>query len=451
MLKLTPFFEDYEDLQAAHAAYLGALDRLVDAEDDEATLCRNLVKLCEAKLQLVQSAFKGGQVPPHLGQEWPHVVSVFIGEAGGSKFYTFARGAQSAIVIDVDLLVRIALFIYFTGLDEDEETVSGAIAAVMLITVVVPRREAVPFSLDLLDAVAREAPRLVNDLIRVVAHFIFLHELGHIHVAKRRFEHLRVSFGLPEGVSRGDVSSTRFHSTGPLYNIDKQGATLIVHPCLASWREEMACDVFAAYADVLLGDKLPDAARLDQFAASLTAWQLVLFAVGWRQQYMRATSTSAPEEADGHPTAHIRMDVLVRHIEHVAMDFAPDWRSGAVTTLQESYESLWALDVRPLLDDAIDYCRYSFDPSHAGDGWKSFTADGERPSSPSALAKLEQYFVRPMLERAKSESLTMAMRETHRNEPDYLATYSFNSRPILVELGRRLRKVGIRFVSEDPQ
>jgi hypothetical protein len=184
--------------------------------------------------------------------------------------------------------------------------------------------------------------------------------------------------------------------------------------------------------------------------SALVCWQVLLFAIGGRQAYMR--SIAADKATDfSHPAAHARVDILVHHLNFLAEQFAPEWVSPCLPLLQAHYESLWAEDLAQLVNDGIEYARYTFDEEgpHKNVGRvRSFIKGGQIRFVPSTFSKLERFFLAPLLLEAEHVGWDAAIQSRVQEHMQYLETFRLNDRPIILQLGRRLHDVNIRLISE---
>jgi hypothetical protein len=375
-----------------------------------------------------------------------------------SKLSAQTIAGHTAVLIDIDLVCRLVLFIYFVGLDSEDDPAADAIAAFLLLSIVVPRDEDFPRLAELLMVAARQNGRVLNDLMSIVSHFVLYHELGHAYTTQHGSAFLRMGFSIPSGVevSPEVVQSIRFHQDGGIYNkIDlpgRENGLLLVSPEFEHWKSEFAADVFAAYANILAGTSAkPFAADLERFASALTCWQLLLFALGHRQQYMRAISGAAATADFSHPVAAARIDVLIHHINYLAEDFDPEWQSPTLSLFHAQYERLWGSDLEAMLLDGVEYVRYGFDQNgpHVNIGKVTTFTGGPVPFTGSALEKLGQYFLDPALLDAERLGWDQAVRSRSQEYVDFFNTFRVNDEPIIIQLGARLRAIHLRLISED--
>ncbi|CAD6549733.1 hypothetical protein LMG27952_04895 [Paraburkholderia hiiakae] len=457
-VKVRSYLEDFGDVKAAYAEYIADLQQGEEAGDVTSGICARLSLLLNSRVHDLNQRFARGEVPKCLDARWTVEAYVFVGDADG-KFFTVRQGSQIAVLIDADLLLRLVAFIYLVGLDREDDQIAQCLSAFMLLSIVVPRPEPIEFMGELLAATSREKQRVLNDIFVATSSFLVFHELGHSYgeATGTIRPHLKLSFGLPEGLADPDsVQSLKYHADGTLYNrLDIPGTTtgmLVINPVFEHWRDEFSADAFAAYAHVLTSsDGRPGRGSLDQLASAIECWQLVLFAIGSRERYVRAISEVREIESVSHPQDHVRMDVLAHHLDHIALDFVPDWQSHAVGLLHIHYQSLWAADMRSLLDDGVEYVRYAFDEDgpHINDGrLRTFTGQPVR-YSPSALSKLKAEVMDPFLTRAEQIGWDKAVSERQKEDCWFFGTFKLNGVPIILKLGRRLRDVGVRLISED--
>jgi hypothetical protein len=245
------------------------------------------------------------------------------------------------------------------------------------------------------------------------------------------------------------IRHIRFHANGPIYNqIEIEGSEsglLLISPKYKHWNVEMAADVFAAHACILASPSgTPLASNLDHWVSCLSLWQLALLSLGFRQEYVRAVSNQ-PDST--HPSAHVRMDVLIHHINHFAETYAPEWRSETITIFRKQYELMWQPEMLELIHDGIEYVRYGFDgegPDINPGKVRSFAKGMPVPTIPSALEKLRRYFLEPFLKRVDIVGWDGAIRESEKEHREYLSTFQLNSEPIILKIGLALYNVGLR-------
>lgn len=454
MIRPRQILEDCDDIAMAHKAYMTQLSRAGADGDVMSTFAASLSAALTEKIRRLDGAFECGHASPALDPSWRSSAYVFVGDTAQQIFTTRFNG-KAAILLDFDLICRLVLLMYFTGLDTAEDETAGGLAAFMLLTIVVPRTEPLPFMLPLLTEIAGEQGRLVNDLISIASSFLLFHELGHSYVAAGDRHHLRISFVPTDGPTfdKDAVTPIRLHAEGPVYSVYRAPGSndfrLLMDSRFGHWKDEFSSDVFAAYAHLLSGQSPPDALDLEHLAASLTCWQLLLFALGRRERYLRATAGQPHDASMSHPPDHLRIDVLVWHLECMAQEHAPQWRSGALALLKRHYESIWAVDLASLVNEGIEYVRYGFERSGDNPREQSF-ALGPVPANPSAIEKMNENLMGPLLADARDSGLSEAMKARRSEDRAYLRTFKLNGEPILMTLGERLRQVGIVFTSEDP-
>lgn len=451
---LQQYLEDFDDLRVAHEAYLNDCRKLEQGGSSQAGIALRLAMALQEKVKRLSQAVTNGHAAGVLCQEWRSDALVFVGDAR-KKLSTRRVGGCDAVLIDLDLFLRLALLVYVIGLDRENDIAAEGLAAFLLLSIIVPRDEEFPHIDSLLQVFASSNARLVNDIISLTGNFILYHELGHVYARQHPTDFLRVTFQIPPGIrpSPETVKSIRIHPEGIIYNqIDASGTAngiLVITPRFQHWRAEFAADVFAAYADVLAGAYAkPRALDLERWASCLTCWQVLLLALGYRQQYMQAI---AGDDNFSHPVAAARIDVLIHHINFLAETFAPQWRSPALGMFNAQYQSLWATDLKKLMQDGIEYVRYAFDedgPEINVGRIRSFTG-GPVPHVPSALSKLGEHFLGPLLLDARRIGWDKAVQNRRKEHIKYLETFRLNGRPICLQLGKRLRDVNIRLISED--
>ena len=450
-IRLRQYVEDYDDLSAANRAYLADLEALGAGSNDAAGIAFRLAVGLQGHVDRLNQAFEGGDVPTVLSPSWRADASVFVGNAG-KRFWTRRVGNRVAVLIDLDLVVRLVLSMYMVGINKEEDVVAQALASFLFLSIVVPRDEEFPLLFELLFAVSSRDGRVINDLFLIVGDFVLFHEVGHSYVYHFGTGFARVAFQLPAGVSSTPdvVRSLRIHPDGPIFNQIElpgtQNGLLVLSPKYERWKDEFASDVFAVYAGVLApAEDRPGSMDLEQFVDGLACWQHVLYPIGWREQYMRAIAGEADIAAFSHPTAHTRMDLVLHHINYLAEEFAPDWQSPALGRFKAHYDSLWAADLAELVD-GIQYVRYAFDEEgpHVNIG-KIHTFTGEPvPFYPSALSKLEKNFLRPFLAEVRRIGWDRAVENGKERYIEYFETFRLNDRPIMLELGGRLHDINLK-------
>jgi hypothetical protein len=455
-LELREYLEDYDDLTAAHEAYLSDFASLEKSGNRLAGIALRFAGALQDNVQRLNESVSAGYAMPALNSHWHSSALIFVGNAG-TKLFTKRVGRSDAVLIDLDLVLRLVLMIFVVGLDRKDDVAADGLAAFLLLSIVVPREEEFPYIYDLLECFAGLNGRLLNDIFALVGDFVLYHELGHLYAKQYPTDFLRIAFEIPPElpISAETVSSIRMHPEGAIYNqIESPGAAngiLVMAPRFEHWKSEFAADIFASYADVCAGAKAkPKATDLERWASVLTCWQVLLFALGNRQQYMRWIAGDDAEDFS-HPVAPTRMDVLIHHVNSLAETFAPEWQSSALTHLRAQYESLWASDLKTLLMDAIEYVRYAFDedgPDINVGRIHTFTG-GPVPRNPSQLSKLGQLFLSPFLSTVRQIGWDSAVRKSRGEYTKFFATFRLNEKPICLQLGKRLRKVNMRLISED--
>jgi hypothetical protein len=456
---LRSFLEDYGDLEEAYEDFLAESLQEAASGDAMAHIARQWSIALNRHITLLNARFESVPLPASLDASWRADARVFVGSAG-KRFFTTRVGGRAAVALDSDLLCRLLLFLCLVGMDDIDDVVAPGLGAFILMSIVVPRDEDLTFAPELVVALAHDNERLLSDLMIAVGNFVLYHELGHHYVTgdgRQRLDHLRLVFTVPEGVipSAQTVQSLQYHPDGMIYNrLDSAGTNaglMLIHPRLSHWQPEFASDAFSLYADLLAGASGPPTVRdLDRLTSSLCAWQLLLFSIGMREVYLRAASGSPVDDPNQtHPIAHARADVLLHHLDHLAFEFAPGWRSQELTKLNRHYLSLWQKDLRALIDSAVEYVRYGFDAVDPSDGRPDTHYGAAVQPTPSALGKLDRHLVRPLLERAAQVGWRTAVRDHAEAANRFLETFRLNDQPILLQLGRRLRAIDVRFISED--
>lgn len=455
-IRLRQYIEDYDDLRTAHQAYLADL-RDLGAKKGDAHVVLNLTLRLQKHIDCLNKVFDEERIPRLLSPEWRADAYIFVGEAE-KRFWTFSANGQEAVLIDFDLVVRLVLLIYMVGIDKEEDIVAQALASFLLLSVVVPRDEEFPRLLDLLIAVMQRDERVVNDLIVLVGDFILFHEIGHSYVKRFGTKFSRVAFHLPKGISPTPnvVRNIQFHPEGPVFNQiympGNPNGMLLLKPNYEHWTNEIAADIFSAYANLIASaEGRPELIDLERLADWLTCWQHLLYVIGWRELYMRSNTGKADVTTFSHPSAHIRMDVIMYHINFIAEEFTSDWQSPAIGRLFSHYQSLWASDLAGLVQDGIEYVRYAFDEDgpHINIG-RLFTLRGEPiPFVPSALSKLGKNFLSPFLAETERTGWDRAVEKGREQYLKYFETFRLNGRAIILELGKRLHDINLRIISED--
>lgn len=457
-MRIDDIIDDLENPAQAHEAYLVELRTIAAQGNFMAGLTLRVAEWAQGELVHYENALVSFGRPKAFHLEWRPDAFVFVGEAG-YRCFTRQIGGSTVIVIDFDLLCRLVLFVFFVGMDDDDDIVSQAVATFLLLSLVVPRKEPFPCMEQLVQHCSEINARVTNDIFTIVGRFILLHELGHSYYERFGSAFLRVLFDLPSNtpLSPDTIRDIRYHPDGPIYNqIDLEGSTnglLVITPILQKWEPEFAADVFAAYGLLYNStNSKPGPSQLDGLTESLNCWQLVLFAVGNRQDYLRAIADET-WESSSHPPAATRVDVLIHHLNFFAEEYDPDWKSPTIPRLKKHYDGLWAKDLLALLNEAIEYVRYAFDDERAQlqDGRVVWTLGDEAasPLQPSVLTKLQRYFLEPFLHQASLIGWREAVQVDRKRYLNWLRTFRLNDKPIILALSERLHSLGIRLISED--
>ncbi|AOY97587.1 hypothetical protein BKK79_37260 (plasmid) [Cupriavidus sp. USMAA2-4] len=457
-VRLRDYLEDYGDLVSAHDAYLADLiSKAAESGVSDSThhLAHRAAVSLQSLVRRVSGAFEQGHAPAAMIATWRSDARVFVGDAG-KRFWTQRVDGNNAIMIDLDLYCRLVLFVYFVGLDRDEDVVADGLSALLLLSIVVPRDEDFPRLQELMKAVAQRDSRLINDIFMRVGEFIVFHEIGHSYTAECGHDFVQVAFEISPGTSVDHIRNVRRHQDGPIYNLleapNRRTGVLLMAPSCEPWTDEFGSDVFALYANLLaFTHERPNARDLERVAEGLTVWQLLLWAVGSRESYTHVISGTSDFMSHSHPTAHIRMDIVVHHLDHMAEEYAPEWLSPALGKLRSSYESIWASDLASKLSQGVEYVRYAFDEDgpeiNVGRTW-TFTGKPVQ-CHPSTLSRLREQFLDPLLEKIELKGWDKAVDDHLDEHLAYLRTFGVNEVPTLLQLGMRLRKIGVRLISED--
>jgi hypothetical protein len=457
-IDLRPYIEDHDCVEAAQAAYLADLEAAIAKGHGTARMAHALATGLQHHVERLNEAFVRGDVPRSLAADWRADAKVFVGNTG-TRFWRGKLAGRSAVMIDLDLVIRLVLFTYLVGIDTDEDDVTAhALASFLLLSLVVPSDEPFPLIEELLGVAAARDGRVINDLFSIVGDFVLFHEIGHAYAMACGTRYVRVRFALPDGIEATPerIQNVQLHPDGPILNCipsyDEVGAMLIMAPAYEHWMNEFAADIFAAYAAVLApASGRPGAADLERFADTLACWQLPLFAMGWREQYLRRSAGDVESVRHSHPAAHGRMDVIALHFNFLGDEFAPEWRSPAMGRFLEHYQSLWASDLAQLLAEGIEYVRYAFDEEgpHLGHADRYLASGDPLPFTPSAMVKLKRHLLEDFLHDAQTLGWDQAARLNRDRHTNYVQTFRLNDRPILLELGRRLHSIPLRLTSED--
>jgi hypothetical protein len=452
-LKVRHYLEDYDDPAEAHAAYLADLTARRKAGDRAAYIAEIIVTAMADHADRLRAAFARDAVWKDLGGPWhPARTLIFVGDNGG-RFTNRDFGLDVALCFDLDRLLRLVLFAYTVGFDGADVMAQG-LASFLLMSVAVPRNEPFPDIVRVFDAAAAHAPRVLGDLISIVGDFLLFHELGHTYVRHRGDDFLKVIYELPADLAPTPdvIRDIRLHDTGPVFNgIDRDGTqngVLLVHPKTRHWREEHACDVFAMHALLAASaDDQPGHRELDYLADILTVWQLVLFALGTQQDYLLRIDGASDADFD-HPRGHMRLDIMIFHINYFAEAFAPDWTSPGLTRFKAHYDQLWSKDLQTLIGTGIELVRYAFDEEgpHRSE-LQTFTG-APAPPRGSALARFHEFALGPFLDTVRATTWSGATLELRSKLSEHLRSWTVNDQPVLAQLGIALHDVGIRLISE---
>jgi hypothetical protein len=457
MVSVREYIEDFDDVADAHAAYIADLTQAAAGGDGPASIGLRLVQSATSKIECLDRALTGRR-PRFMALDWSPKAHVFVGTVG-ARFSTERRGEEVAILLDQNLLFRVALYVALVGWNRDDDVVAEGLSAFLLMSIIVPRDEAFPSLQALLEVTARENSATMNDIVDVVLSFILFHELGHSYVEAHGSGFVQMRFSTGGEFDPAHIRSVRYHPDGTIYNnvplAGSANGLLVVDARFSTWAPEFASDVFALYATLLASNStLAWRHRLDWVTSCLDCWQLLLFALGRRQDYMRAISEEAPSAEFSHPAAHARVDLMIHHLNALAEEFEPEWESEALTLLRNHYMALWDKRLRSLLDDATEYVRYGFDGSgpnlNVGQVW-SFAKNLPVPHVPTAYEKLQAHFLEPFLAGAEARGWDGAVSADAAEHRVYLETFRLNDQPIVIMLGKALHDLGIRFISEPRQ
>ena len=104
-----------------------------------------------------------------------------------------------------------------------------------------------------------------------------------------------------------------------------------------------------------------------------------------------------------------------------------------------------------MVEDGIEFVRYAFDEDgpHINIGRIRTFTGSPVPYVPSALSKIGTFFLGPFLAATERVGWDRAVEDRKSDHIKYFETFRLNDRPIMMELGQRLRLIKLRLISED--
>jgi hypothetical protein len=212
-MRINEFIDDFDSPIEAHEAYLKELRELAKHGDFLPDFTLRVVEWAQDELTRLDQAFHAFGRPKAFNQNWRPRALVFLGDAG-HRFYTRELNDLTIIALDLELLCRLVLFLFFVGREDEDDVVSQALAVFLLLSIVVPRKESFPCVEELFRSCSQINARVTNDLFTIIFRFILFHELGHSHNTDCGWGYLKVAFEVPPNTTADTVNSIRFHSQG---------------------------------------------------------------------------------------------------------------------------------------------------------------------------------------------------------------------------------------------
>jgi hypothetical protein len=142
----------------------------------------------------------------------------------------------------------------------------------------------------------------------------------------------------------------------------------------------------------------------------------------------------------------MRIDSLVHHIEKLALDFAPDFRSSSVGLLQKQYQKTWSSSFFQKWADATEFVFYTIDnePIAPGEEGRPHPLTGER-YWPGVMRRLLEDFATPAVrlittrpDREVEIAWDLALR-------DFNNTCKSGGRCVMDDLAGEIQGIGVEF------
>jgi hypothetical protein len=406
MHSINYYLEDYA--HAAEAARAFQEDMAVEAASGNISAAINLTLL-----RNVHDVLLAYRQTPQFKSGWGHLnPGVFdcepiIAESGG-RLEVIRFNCGQVVLIDRNLFLSLILFTYFVGKSSQGDTYS-LMATWLFINLTFQQSCKLDY-LDELFLVALESERLtLSSIITSCSSFLIGHELGHL------YEQVNGAQSIAEGIvfeSDGFIgidtqteTSIKLHEDGNLWssykNLDGK-EVLLIPERYEHWKVEFVADIHAVYFKLLLeAEGKPNSHHLEKLMHHLTVWQMFLYALSFRQ----ALRSQASET---HPPPSARMDVLVWHVNQLAEDVDPEWRSPALWHLQQQYQRIWSKKNRELFEDLRLYINFTIDAhcqGRVGRNWESFVLNGAVPLNDGVLEKFARLVLEPIAHRSNTNSL----------------------------------------------
>jgi len=247
--------------------------------------------------------------------------------------FAFDDGSR-AISLDRDLIYEIATLIFAMSREAEYGALLGAC---ILYNNITASNTGFPMIREIALKCFEQSPSSFNDIVRSCLYLLVFHEVGHEYIDE---------FGVHEAfVTATDPSvGTKYRTVcynpphGPKYSIllgeDNKERVYTPEP---DWIEEFAADLFAVKAALLsVSGGSPSFVDFEKTIHHLALWQFVLW-----YSYVGNIYRDDPDRST-HPSAHNRVDLMLYHVDSIGVELYGDWRSSALTILQQRYVRLFS-------------------------------------------------------------------------------------------------------------
>ena len=271
---------------------------------------------------------------PLLNRRFRSEARILLGSNARSvTTFAFPDGSR-AVSVDADLLYEVATLIFAMSREAEYGPLLGAC---ILYNNVTAASAGFPMIREIALKCHEQSPRIFNHIVRSCLYMLVFHEVGHEYGDELGVQGAGVTGTNPSvGMKYRDVCYNPPH--GPKYfallGDDGRERVYVPDP---DWIEEFAADLFAVKATLTtVSAASPSFADFEKTIHHLAVWQFVLWYFYAGNVYRDDPGRST------HPSAHNRVDLMIFHLDLIGVELFGDWRSGALTILQQQYLRLFS-------------------------------------------------------------------------------------------------------------
>jgi len=118
VIRVRDFIEDFADIQEAHRTFLSECAAM---DDFLGRVAYRLTTGLQQRIDDLNRGMQMGHAPAAIDPAFQIDAYVFVGDVG--TLSTRQKGERVAVLIDLDLILRLVLFVWLVGWDDDKDRV----------------------------------------------------------------------------------------------------------------------------------------------------------------------------------------------------------------------------------------------------------------------------------------------------------------------------------------